>query len=274
MTADDEELGRELRRLFDDARLDVLPREGAEEALVAGARRVRRRRAALTTAGGALSAVVLVVGSLLAGSLRPDSTQTASPAGPGPEPSMTSSVEPPVPSAPPMPNVTRSPVAQRTSTTPDPPQGSLSTTTVPGRDTSRPGQVSVLPGSVLGPTGYGLLQLGMSFQTAKATGMLAGASTPPTTCTTYTLKEGSYAVSTVYISPADGIVRFTAGGAHTPQGIEVGSTMAQLQVAYPGLSKSSVAYEASTGSGGSYVFYVDGHGLVTSIELIGPALTC
>jgi hypothetical protein len=242
MTADDEELDGELRRLFGDARLDVRPREGAEEAVVAGARRIRRRRAARATVGGALTAVLLVAGSLaLTG---PQSTPDTEPIG--------QALTPPAGAS------------NRTTSMPRP----MST------DSPSLSRGPLLSGPVLGPTGYGTLKLGMSFQDAKATEMLAGADTPPTSCMTYQLSEGTSAVSSASVSPTGGVFRFTADGARTPEGIEVGSTSAQLRAAYRDLAKGTAAYTASTGSGGSYVFYVDDQNVVTSWELIGPAGTC
>lgn len=274
MTADDEELGAELRRLFDDARLDVRPREGADRAVLAGVQRIRRRRTMVATAGGALSAVVLVAGSLLVSDLRSDPGQAVVPALAEPAPS-TSQPESTVPETPAMPSFTTAPVVQPPNTSaPIPESRSSGPGTPPATSTPPTVRISASQGPVLGPSGYGALRLGMSFQAAKATGMLAGAGTPPTSCTEYLLKEGASEIAAVYISPTDGILRFTARGAHTPQEITVGSSMAQLRAAYPNLSKNSADYVAPTGSGGSYVFYVDDQGLVTSFELIGPAVTC
>ena len=268
-----DELDAELRRLFDDNRLDVRLREGAQDAVVAGARRIRRRRAVLASTGGVLTALVLVTGSLVLGGLRGGSNEAAPP-----------------------------PVADRTyqdsgspSMIQPPPQAAGSTaassntdqattpSSVPRPSTHRSGpSSSSLPtmapnayGSVLGPTGYATLRLGMSFDDAKATGMLAQEDTAPASCTEYKLTEGSAAVSNVYISPSDGILRFTAGrSAHTPEGIKIGSTLAELRAAYRDLSKGSSGYTASNGSGGSYVFYVDGTNVLTSFQLIGPAVNC
>lgn len=274
MTANDE-LDDELRRLFDDTRLDVRAREGAEEAVVAGARRIRLRRTALVTGGGALAAALLVSGSLALTALRSEPTPVALPAETGPGLSADPSRLQLVPSVPdkttasdvehPGPPVTPSSGAPDETATPRRPPSTVSMSLSP---------VPVIAKSVLGPTGYGKLALGMSFQDAKATGTLAGADTPPTGCATYHLSDGTSAVSSVDISPAGGIIRFTAGEARTPEGVEVGSTLAQLQAAYHDLAKGSATYTASAGPGGVYVFYLDDHNVVTSWQLIGPAATC
>ncbi|HET6505000.1 MAG TPA: hypothetical protein VFG87_29980 [Amycolatopsis sp.] len=270
------DLDGELRRLFDDKRLAVPPRAGAEDIVVAGARRIRRRRAALATAGGALAVVALAGGVLALGGLRTGPAQVALPPASQPVPSTSrpALLVPPI-----------APTAAPTSTTPGAQSGDQAPLPETQSPRSSPRQTApsppststrlpVVSGSVLGPSGYGALQLGMSFEAAKATGMLADASAPPSGCATYLLAEGSSAVSGVYISPTAGILRFEAAGAATPENARIGSTLAQLRAAYPDLAKGSSTYTASAGSGGSYVFYLDDSDVVTAYELIGPAVTC
>ncbi|HWO64846.1 MAG TPA: hypothetical protein VNO31_32890, partial [Umezawaea sp.] len=61
MTVD---LDDELRRLFQDQRLDIPVKPGADHAVVTGARRVRRRRVALASAGSAFAVAALVAGGV------------------------------------------------------------------------------------------------------------------------------------------------------------------------------------------------------------------
>jgi hypothetical protein len=93
MTVD---LDDELRRLFQDQRLDIPVKPGADHAVVTGARRVRRRRRALASAGSAFAVAALVAGGVaLAGLGGPSSM---SPAGPPPTVTKTVTVEQTAPS--------------------------------------------------------------------------------------------------------------------------------------------------------------------------------
>ncbi|WP_086819578.1 hypothetical protein [Allokutzneria sp. NRRL B-24872] len=59
-------LDDELRRMFQDGRIDLAPTPVAERAIVAGARRRRRNRRGLAVGGGALVAVLGVAGGMAA----------------------------------------------------------------------------------------------------------------------------------------------------------------------------------------------------------------
>src|SRR6187399_3346334 len=223
VSVEDDELAGELRRLFTDSRLDLPARTGAEDAVVAGARRIRRRRVAATTIGGTFAAALLVAGSLVVGGLRAETGQAALPAASGPViespvPVSTSSPAAPVPAessalSPPQPGPPQ-PMVSQGQRLPD--VSSPPTRVAPPRTTP-------LPGPAVGPAGYGRLRLGMPFDIAKATGMLSSTSTPPSGCATYSLIEGQAQVSSVSISSTDGVVRFQASGAHTPEGVKAGS---------------------------------------------------
>ncbi|KAA9166806.1 hypothetical protein FPZ12_000975 [Amycolatopsis acidicola] len=268
-----EELDEELRRLFADERLAVPPGDGAETAILAGARRIRRRRRVLTATGGALAAVALVGTGLLVSDLRSNPDRVASP--PADQTlSIANSTGQPTSIAP------APPAASPTSTEAAPPPES--TTSVPRQTTSKTApptsstRVATVPqvsGPVLGPTGYSKLKLGMSFQDAKSTGLLANADSEPAQCTYYTLTEGTSAVSKVKISPTDGVVAFLASGAHTPEQIQIGSTKDQLEAAYPGLSGGSSLYSADAGGNGTYMFTMSGD-KVSVLSLIGPGSDC
>lgn len=273
MTAEDDELTGRLQQLFADARLDLPPRPDAAQAVVAGARRRRRRRTAAATAGGVLAVVLLVGGSLTIADFRSAKHQATLPAAGQPAfaPSASEPPSPPVEPASPTPMAT--PSAERINPGPDPRSADRSTfpTMSLSPESPRAGQMT---GTVVGPSGYSRLRLGMTFEAAKATGMLAGTENPPPGCATYLLSEGSGMVSGVVISPTDGIVRFQVSGAHTPEGIRIGSTLAQLQSSYGDLARSSPGYTASAGPGGTYVFAVNDGGTVTSVQLTTPASAC
>ncbi|OXM74349.1 MULTISPECIES: hypothetical protein [Amycolatopsis] len=268
----DDELGDELRRLFDDDRLAITPAPGAESTIVRGARRRRRQRTAVAASGGVLTAVLLVTLGLVAERQDPGVHQAARPTtsapatttdGPGPVVVPPSFPELPVPPAPP---------TSTTTATPAPPPSGTSRPAPPSSSgaSARPEPATT---AVLGPTGYRQLRLGMSFDEAKATGMLADADTAPTECIGYRLIEGMANIATVTISPADGVVVFAATGARTPENVGIGSTVAELRNAYPDLTAGAGNYRAATGSGANYTFYVDSTDTVVSWEL-GAAPGC
>lgn len=76
------DLDDELRRLFQDQRLDIPVRPGADEAVVIGARRVRRKRIALASAGSTFAVAALVAGGIALSGLGGASSMP--PAGPSP----------------------------------------------------------------------------------------------------------------------------------------------------------------------------------------------
>lgn len=213
-------LDDELHRLFNDDRLAVPARSDAEQVIVAGVRRVRSRRIAVAAATGALSVVALVAGGVaLAGVNRP---QTMPPAG---VPSLTSTLTSALPTYPPSP-------AQ----TPPSSDGSAAGS-APVSPTSKAGTPRAPVGTVLGPDGYGKLKLGMTADQALATHEVApGADTPgPTYCAPYYLADHGEQPR-VQVSPKVGVASIDAfSGMRTPEGIGLGSTMAQVKTAYPNL---------------------------------------
>ncbi|WP_116044551.1 hypothetical protein [Amycolatopsis palatopharyngis] len=267
-------LGDELRTLFADGRLDLHPTPDARASIVSGARRVRRRRAALTGGGGAAAVVALVAGAVLLNNRPP--AEDASPAGTGTALAIESgspAIAPPEFTSPsftpvPPPEVQDEPRTDATAEAKD----SVTEQVVPSSEPSS----EALQSPVLGPDGYRGLKLGMSFSDATATGELAaGKETPPPPegCGIYELTEGDSAVREVVVSAERGIVTFSASGARTPEGIGAGSSLDQVQQAYPEAESGSATYSTPTGGGGSYVFYVADE-QVDSLQLIAPDVPC
>lgn len=258
----DDPLGDDLRRLFADDRLEIAPSANAESLIVAGARRRRRRREV-----GAVTVGVTVVGALFGVSLMlspigdgRDDRAVALPPGTSqsvePAESTTTRTSEPAPSSelPETKSVTGTPL-RLSSQPPSPTRASDEAPPVfdsPFADSAEP---SVMPaGAFLGPDGYGQLQLGMTFDEAKQTGMLTEDAQPPSGCGSYKLAEGDDQVSTVTISDSFGVVRFLASSARTPEGEGTGSTLEALKNTYPDGWEHEAGYTAPSGQGGLYEF--------------------
>lgn len=270
----DDEFDAELRRLFDDERLSVRPRAGAEQAIVAGAQRVRRRRTVLASGGGTLAVAALVVGTVAltgnstqGGQVPPLAADTTSSA----EASATMVPPQSSPSSP-----STAPTEPTTSSTATSPP-SRTETSPTSRDSSSPAPTSksrdtpMVTGPELGPQGYSGLRLGMPLAEAKATGKLVEKDSDPTTgCQTYQLKEGSGVVSGVAISAAKGVAVFTANRARTPEGVGPGSSEEDVKAAYPGLEAGAEGYRVKAGGNAEYSFAISGGSLSTfSLRLSG-----
>lgn len=238
-------LDDELRRLFDDDRLDVAVRPDADRVIVAGAKRIRRRRFVAATAGVVAAAVLLGSGVALAGDGMPSSLPPARPptthpttTEPPPTTTMRTTTTPPPPASPP--GTER--VATRTGE-------STHEQTTTGQPPTTPEPV-VVTDAVFGPTGYGPLVLGMSLDAAVATGALGEALWDNGICTRYPINGGGQ----VLVSHAYGTTAISAGpSARTPEGIAFGSTVADVRAAYPAATDYRYGVTA-----GAYQFYVEG----------------
>ncbi len=203
----------ELRRLCTDERLDLAIRPGAEQRIVAGARRIRRRRYVAATAGAVVAVVAIGSGIALAGTGGPESLPPA-----------VSTTDPvPTTSAAPAPVTTttvRPPAAKQEA----PP--SIPDRTVEDTPPSTPDQHF----AVIGPNSFGALTLGMPEDAALATGLVGGLVAEDGSCSRY---EGTFGGS-VLVSRLHGLVgvRVTSPVA-SPEGIHLGSTVADVRAAYP-----------------------------------------
>jgi hypothetical protein len=111
---------------------------------------------------------------------------------------------------------------------------------------------------VLGPRGYGVFVLGMSKTAVLAVGGLVEAGTD-THCTAYRAKDGTRLV----VADQEGLVNVTApAGAHTPEGVRVGSTIEEVRAAYPTATefRAGFATAAPGSSDASYSFESDAPG--------------
>jgi hypothetical protein len=215
-------LDDQLGALFADQRLDLPVPRGAEQAIVAGARRVRRGRIAITAVTCATVAAVLVGGGVaLAGIGRPES-QT--PATQVPLPSETDSTSPSPASSAPLP--------------------AAGTTAPPDNGTSAPSTSVSTPGArLIGPDRYGKLTLGMSFEQARNLGVVRGDPPPPTvpldstTCIRYAMSTGGF----VWITASGGVETLEpTGPLRTPQGVSTGWTIAQVHAIHPEVTQDTL----------------------------------
>ncbi|GGS17697.1 hypothetical protein [Actinokineospora fastidiosa] len=225
-------LDDELRRLFNDDRLDVPVQPGATDAVLAGARRVRRRRTAAAV-GGAMAVAVVIVGGVAFGAGRPESmvpaTETTAPM------TTTSQVAPSTTTAPTVDSTTAK------ATTGTAPTKSTGTSVVrqTGTKTAPPPAARVL-----GPDGLGALKLGMTYEQAMATGALVQDDPPVEGCGGYNLrshpKENGFSVG---ITPELGVAAiFLTPQVRTPEGIRLGSPVEDFFTAYPAAEAQRDSY--------------------------------
>jgi hypothetical protein len=100
---------------------------------------------------------------------------------------------------------------------------------------------STAPALVLGPDGFGELELGMDPDQAVATGVVAPFEPGSAGCAASTALSGAPAdEGLVYVSPSLGVAAIEAyPGVETPEGIGIGDPLSAVDAAYPGWDYSA-----------------------------------
>jgi hypothetical protein len=141
-------------------------------------------------------------------------------------------------------------------------------------------------GLVLGPAGFGPLKLGMTSSQAQQTSIVSGLSDFPgldskSPCRGIYLKAVTdHNALTVdgYVSVKYGVVQISApAGVHTPEGIGIGSTMADVKAAFPGLTtgQGGPVTQVPGNTAALYQFSFDpASHAVTKVSLVAKVQDC
>lgn len=262
MSVSEDELEQRLRSLFADERLELVPSQDAEQAILAGAHRVRRRHRVMTAVSGAAAVVVVAGAGVTVLKLQTaDSSADMSTADQPPE--LSTRLPAPVsPSGGPPPAASSSPVEPSHTGVPPPvTQGNPPPRKTP-RPTPTPTQAEsgpVFSGPLLSTTGFGRLKLGMSAADASAQGVNLGEGQSNGPCTSYSIGgPGVPGGGSTVISASNGVVSISPSPvAHTAEGIGKGSTSEDIKGAYQWVSPASGGYTASVGENSTFRFTVD-----------------
>ncbi|MDT7724419.1 MAG: hypothetical protein QOI21_995 [Actinomycetota bacterium] len=279
MSASDDELDAELRRLFGDERLALQPKADAPEAIVAGARRIKRRRVAMLSTSGAVVAVALVAGSLTFGPFRPQDNLVALSTGAmktseAQQTAAGTALPDTLSTTPPSSEVKPSASAPRGL----PPDDTRATTTQPpAKTTSNPPKTEpkfVSTGPLLAADGFGMLKLGAPVEGSLASDVTMEPVPTSTACAGYNF-SGDGVPATGFAAASNNYVAMIvpSGEVHTAEGIGTGSTKADVKQTYVGAVENASGFTAPAGPSSIYRFTLDGD-VVQSIQLEKMNIDC
>lgn len=267
----DDELDRELHRLFADDRLALPVAGDAEQRVRAGVSRRRRRRGAalavagvLVTTGAILGGLAIAPGEVTDRAEPPPVNPTLS-TGQGPTGTSQATGSSAAPTGDtgtgtPAPGTTGRPSPGQPDDPANPPATDPPTATRPTYEVAT---------ALLGPYGIGPLQLGMAERQAVATGALGRSTSRGGGCASYPVNGPGV---TARISSSDGITSFVASsGVRTPEGIRIGSPRSAVEQAYGKPNARTVipgtSYPVPGNADAFYRFSFDGRDLVSSFTL-------
>lgn len=258
-----DDLEDSLKRLFQDPRLDMRVAPGAEQKVVAGARRVRRNRIALVTSAGVLSLAVLAGGTFLLA--RPAGPETTGVAG-QPSDLPVESSEPTTTVETPQTTTTNRGATPSSSAATHRAETTSSQTTV-----LRPPQASLS----IGPTGFGSLVLGMSeadlANTNSTRPMVVAESNA--SCVSYRLAD---VPATLTVSKRYGLVSIAVTeAAQTPERMSIGSPEAAVRSTYRAAASAPGTFSAiAPGNSAALYQFRFTDGKVSEIALVSRKQDC